>query len=146
MLNGILELEVWRIIGQGNDKIGRGYSRGGRGWVPQPHCPAKRQGQIRACSPYSIKSRSRECRQCQCSIAALLECGPRWRESNSGMGATKRSRTQMEGQAEFECEHKVRRLDDLEKEAPWVSRLKGSDRVSQLDLFKCGPVNAVART
>ncbi|PPS18007.1 hypothetical protein GOBAR_AA02582 [Gossypium barbadense] len=52
----------------------------------------------------------------------------------------------VEDRAEFECELKVCRLDDLEKEAPWVSRQKGSDRVSQLDLFKCDLVNATARS
>ncbi|PPR93873.1 hypothetical protein GOBAR_AA26800 [Gossypium barbadense] len=41
-MNGLLELELWRIIDQGNDKIGGGYSDGGRGCVPQPQCPAKR--------------------------------------------------------------------------------------------------------
>ncbi|PPR98543.1 hypothetical protein GOBAR_AA22125 [Gossypium barbadense] len=34
MLNGILELELERVIGQGKDEIGGGYSGGGRGWVP----------------------------------------------------------------------------------------------------------------
>ncbi|PPR95140.1 hypothetical protein GOBAR_AA25532 [Gossypium barbadense] len=52
----------------------------------------------------------------------------------------------VKGRAEFECELEVRRLDGLEKEAPWVSRQKGSDHVSQLDFFKCGPVNSTART
>ena len=42
MMNGLLELELWRIIGQGNDKIGGGHFGGRRGWVPQPQCPAKR--------------------------------------------------------------------------------------------------------
>ncbi|PPR94417.1 hypothetical protein GOBAR_AA26252 [Gossypium barbadense] len=41
-MNGLLELELWRIIGQGNDEIRGGYSGGGRGWVPQPQCPTKR--------------------------------------------------------------------------------------------------------
>ncbi|PPR97714.1 hypothetical protein GOBAR_AA22954 [Gossypium barbadense] len=30
-MNGLLELELWRIIGQGNDESGGGYSGGGRG-------------------------------------------------------------------------------------------------------------------
>ncbi|PPS05652.1 hypothetical protein GOBAR_AA14990 [Gossypium barbadense] len=31
-MNGLLHLELWRIIGQGNDEIGGGYSGGGKGW------------------------------------------------------------------------------------------------------------------
>ncbi|PPS08229.1 hypothetical protein GOBAR_AA12414 [Gossypium barbadense] len=38
----LVEFQLLRIIGQGNDKIGGGYSGGGRGWVLQPQCPAKR--------------------------------------------------------------------------------------------------------
>ncbi|PPS16583.1 hypothetical protein GOBAR_AA03995 [Gossypium barbadense] len=41
-MNGILDLESWKVIDKGNDEIGGGYSGGGRGWVPQPQCPAKR--------------------------------------------------------------------------------------------------------
>ncbi|PPR97795.1 hypothetical protein GOBAR_AA22873 [Gossypium barbadense] len=57
----------------------------------------------------------------------------------------KRCRTQVEGRVEFECELEVRRLDDLKKEPSWVSRQKGSDHFSQLDLFNCGLANAMAR-
>ena len=31
MMNELLELELWRTIGQGNDESGGGYSGGGRG-------------------------------------------------------------------------------------------------------------------
>ncbi|PPS08199.1 hypothetical protein GOBAR_AA12451 [Gossypium barbadense] len=30
-MNGLLELDLWRILGQGNDEIGEGYSGSGRG-------------------------------------------------------------------------------------------------------------------
>ncbi|PPR97438.1 hypothetical protein GOBAR_AA23230 [Gossypium barbadense] len=33
MMNGILDLESWKVIGKGNGEIGGGYSGGGRGWV-----------------------------------------------------------------------------------------------------------------
>ncbi|PPS16038.1 hypothetical protein GOBAR_AA04543 [Gossypium barbadense] len=52
----------------------------------------------------------------------------------------------MERQAEFQCELEIRRLDDLKEEPPQVSCQEGSDRVSQLNLFKCGPVNAATHT
>ncbi|PPS10675.1 hypothetical protein GOBAR_AA09969 [Gossypium barbadense] len=32
---GLLELELWRIIGESNDEGGGGYSGVGSGWVPQ---------------------------------------------------------------------------------------------------------------
>ncbi|PPS02172.1 hypothetical protein GOBAR_AA18490 [Gossypium barbadense] len=41
MMNEILDLESWKVFSKGNDEIGGGYSGGGRGWVPQPQCPAK---------------------------------------------------------------------------------------------------------
>ncbi|PPS04573.1 hypothetical protein GOBAR_AA16088 [Gossypium barbadense] len=31
-MNGLLDLELWRIISQGNDEIKGAYSSGGRGW------------------------------------------------------------------------------------------------------------------
>ncbi|PPR87643.1 hypothetical protein GOBAR_AA33047 [Gossypium barbadense] len=34
-MNKLLELGLWRIIGQRNDEGERGYFGGGRGWVPQ---------------------------------------------------------------------------------------------------------------
>ncbi|PPS03496.1 hypothetical protein GOBAR_AA17166 [Gossypium barbadense] len=35
MMKELLELGLWRIIGQSNDEGEGGYSGGGRGWVPQ---------------------------------------------------------------------------------------------------------------
>ncbi|PPR85656.1 hypothetical protein GOBAR_AA35035 [Gossypium barbadense] len=40
-MNELLELELWRIIGQGNDESGGGYSGGGRGSLVYKSC-AKR--------------------------------------------------------------------------------------------------------
>ncbi|PPS17232.1 hypothetical protein GOBAR_AA03346 [Gossypium barbadense] len=51
-----------------------------------------------------------------------------------------------EGRAEFHCELKVCRLDHLKEEPLRFSGQEGSDRVSHLNLFKYGPVNAVAHT
>ena len=41
MMNELLELELWRIIGQSNDESGGGYSGGGRGSLVHKSC-AKR--------------------------------------------------------------------------------------------------------
>ncbi|PPS09003.1 hypothetical protein GOBAR_AA11640 [Gossypium barbadense] len=41
MMNELLELELWRIIGLGNDESGGGYSGGGRGSLVHKSC-AKR--------------------------------------------------------------------------------------------------------
>ncbi|PPS19945.1 hypothetical protein GOBAR_AA00623 [Gossypium barbadense] len=41
MMSGLLELELWRIIDQGHDKSGGGYSSGGRGSLVYKSC-AKR--------------------------------------------------------------------------------------------------------
>ena len=40
-MNGFLNLELWRIIGQGPDNSGGGYSGGGRGSLVHKSC-AKR--------------------------------------------------------------------------------------------------------
>ncbi|PPS18801.1 hypothetical protein GOBAR_AA01771 [Gossypium barbadense] len=37
-MNGFLELALWKVIGQGSNEGGGGYSGGGRGWVPQVLC------------------------------------------------------------------------------------------------------------
>ncbi|PPR91499.1 hypothetical protein GOBAR_AA29187 [Gossypium barbadense] len=37
-MNELLELELWRIIGQGNDESGGGYSGGGRGSLVHKSC------------------------------------------------------------------------------------------------------------
>ncbi|PPS00976.1 hypothetical protein GOBAR_AA19688 [Gossypium barbadense] len=38
MMNELLELELWKIIGQGNDESGGGYSSGGRGSLVHKSC------------------------------------------------------------------------------------------------------------
>ncbi|PPS07337.1 hypothetical protein GOBAR_AA13305 [Gossypium barbadense] len=52
----------------------------------------------------------------------------------------------MEGRAKFHCELEVCQLDDLKEEPPLFSRQESSNRLSHLNLFKCGPVNAAAQT
>ncbi|PPS12958.1 hypothetical protein GOBAR_AA07684 [Gossypium barbadense] len=82
MMNGLLELELWRIIGQGNDESGGGYFGGGReklGHTAVGHArfPSFQPVRFVGFEIGHIGVHSHVARSCQSSIASPT---PRWCE------------------------------------------------------------------
>ncbi|PPS02224.1 hypothetical protein GOBAR_AA18436 [Gossypium barbadense] len=134
-MNELLELELWRIIGQGNDKSGGGYSGGGRGpnrddFSPMPLCLIKdgEGNEIGKVEDMPVRHAPQEIGVVRVDDAGALSPSCQSVGQDGMIVEVCHDDLQIEGQAEFHCELEVHQLDDLKEEPPRFSRQEGSDR------------------